>query len=111
MALTQEFKTKEANAAFDHALLLNPNYSNYYIAKGLGLYKQGKYAGAESYIDKGLVLNPNYSFGWDAKGIIAEAKGDKPVAIFAYNKAIKLNPEDTTALKAVHRLEHPWQND
>ena len=71
------------------------------------MYKQGKYASAESYVDKGLVLNPNYSVGWDAKGIIAEAKGDKPVAIFAYNKAIKLNPGDTIALKAVHRLEHP----
>ena len=67
---------------------------------------QGKYAGAESYVDKGLVLNPNDSVGWGAKGIIAEAKGDKAVAIFAYNKAIKFNHNNTTALKAVHRLEH-----
>jgi Flp pilus assembly protein TadD len=54
-----------------------------------------------------LVLNPNDSVGWGSKGIIDEAKGDKAVAIFAYDKAIKLDPNNTEALKNLHKLEPP----
>ena len=37
MALSQEFKTNEADAAIDHALLLNPNSSTYNVWKGIVL--------------------------------------------------------------------------
>ena len=40
--LIEEFKTNEANAAIDHALLLNPNESNYNVEKGIVLGMQGK---------------------------------------------------------------------
>ena len=52
------------------------------------------------------MLDPDNAFGWNGKGIIDEAKGDKAAAIFDYKKAIKLYPNDTTALKALYKLEH-----
>ena len=42
MALSQEFKTNEANAAIDHALLLNPNSSTYKVWKGRVLRMESK---------------------------------------------------------------------
>jgi predicted Zn-dependent protease len=77
MALSQESKMDEANAAIDHALLLNPNSSTYNIKKGIVLGMQGNNKDAENYVDKGLLLDPNISDGWATKGIIAETKGDK----------------------------------
>ena len=105
--LDLEFKSNEANVAMDHALLLNPNNSMYNMGKSLILIEQGKYDDAEGYADKSLMLDPNNAFGWDAKGIIDQAKGDTAGAIFDYKRAIKLYPEDTPALKALYKLEHP----
>ncbi len=68
---------------------------------------QGKYGDAENYVDKGLMLDPNNSGGWNAKGLIAFSKGDTAEAIFDYKKAIELNPDNTEALKHLHKLEHP----
>lgn len=34
-------------------------------------------------------------------------KGDAAEAIFDYKKAIELNPDNTEALKHLHKLEHP----
>ncbi len=42
MALSQEFKTNEADAAIDHALLLNPNSSTYNVWKGIVLGMESK---------------------------------------------------------------------
>jgi len=107
MALSQKFKTNEANAAIDHALLLNPNSSKDNVWKGIVLGMESKNDDIQGYLDKGLMLDPNNLCGWNAKGIIEEDKGDKAAAIFDYKKAIKLYPDDTTALKGLYRLEHP----
>ena len=92
--------------AIDHVLLLDPDNSNYNVAKGLVLAMQGKNDEAENYVDKGLVLNSNNSVGWGAKGNIAEAKGDKAGAIFDYYKAIKLNTGNIVSLNELQKLEH-----
>jgi predicted Zn-dependent protease len=67
----------EANAAIDHALLLNPNNSMYNVEKGVMLGMQGNNKDTEIYVDKGLMLDPNNYIGWNTKGIIEKLKAIK----------------------------------
>ena len=52
------------------------------------------------------MFDPENAFDQNENGIIDEAKGDKAAAISDYKKAIKLYPNNTTALKALYKLEH-----
>jgi len=67
----------EANAAIDHALLLNPNNSMYNVEKGVMLGIQGNNKDTEIYVDKGLMLDPNNYIGWNTKEIIEKLKAIK----------------------------------
>jgi len=77
MALSQEFKTNEANAAIDHALLLNPNNLTYTVWKGIVLGMESKNDDVQGYLDKDLMLDPNNAFCCVSKGMVVKAKGDK----------------------------------
>ena len=77
MALSQKFKTNEANAAIDHALLLNPNSSKDNVWKGIVLGMESKNDDVQGYLDKGLMFDPNNAFGWVSKGMVVKAKGNR----------------------------------
>ena len=87
-------KYVEAIAAYDQAILLNPNTPGIYNNKGLALNHLKKYDEALLLFDKSISLNPSLAFSYNSKGKTLLDKKKYIEAIQAFDKAISLEPTD-----------------
>ena len=51
---------EDAKALFDQALVVDPNYKQAYLGKGLALHADGKLVEAQQEYDKALEIDPGY---------------------------------------------------
>ena len=88
---------EEAVAAFDHAILLNPNYAAAYYNKGNALRNLKRYEEALVTYDYATQLNPNYVSAHINKGATLNDLKRNEEALAALEYAIQLNPKDAVA--------------
>jgi len=82
---------------FDKALVIDPEYVEAWIKKGLALRSQGGFERAIRCYDKALEIDPNRAEVWYNKGIALRGLGRFDEAVKFYDKALEL---DSTLHKA-----------
>jgi Tfp pilus assembly protein PilF len=93
LALHEEGKFKEAEAAFRQAIERKSNYAEAYNELGVILIDQGKPGDAEEACRKAIALKPDYAVPYHNLGN-ALVNQERPVeAEEAFRKAIKLKPD------------------
>jgi tetratricopeptide (TPR) repeat protein len=97
IALRNLNRHEEAIVAYDHAILLDPNYADAYFNKGYDLDDLKRYDEAIVAYDQAIRLNPTHALAYNNKGISLDNLTRYEDAIVAYDHAIRLNPNDATA--------------
>jgi len=92
----------KAEAEFNRATALNPDYPGGYVGVGLVLAERGSFEKALESVDKGVSKNAQFIDGPIAKGQILtrQKKGDDWIesAVKQFDKALKINPNSEKAL-------------
>ncbi len=83
---------KEALAAFEEAIKLDPGYVLAYRGKSIALNALGRADEALAACDQAIKLNPNDGRAYYNKGIFLSGLKRYPEALDAYNQAIRLEP-------------------
>ena len=83
---------------FSEAMLLDPNYSEYYNDRGAVYFKMGLLEQAEADYLEAIELSPPYAEVWTNLGQCYRAMGRMEEAVGAYSRAIDLEPSGTLAL-------------
>ena len=85
---------KEAIAAFDKAIRINPGNAVYYYNKGLTFFLVQEYEKAIISFDKAIETNPKDPHAYNMKGISLFDSHRLKEAIDAYEEAIKIDPKN-----------------
>jgi len=88
---------KEALAAFEQAIRLDPNYTNAYNGKGSILYYLDRYEEALAAFEQAIRLDPNNTISYTDKGSILYYLNRYGEALTAYEQAIRLDPNNANA--------------
>lgn len=80
-------------AAFEAALVAQPDYPPAIVGGANLKAANGDIAGAVAMIDAALAKSPKFAEGWAFKGDLAMAQGQRAEAMEAYRKAIDLRPD------------------
>lgn len=89
---------EEAIAKFSQALVMDPNYSEYYNERGNVYLKLGNLDEAlENYL-KAIELSPPYQEVWTNLGLCYRHKGQMAQAVQAYSIAVDLKPDTVAAV-------------
>lgn len=78
---------KEALAAFNRALLLNPYDARGYSGRSMALYELKRYSEALAACDFAIQLDPNFAAAYHTKGLVLEQLARKREAGAAFAKA------------------------
>ncbi|MBW4691158.1 MAG: tetratricopeptide repeat protein [Lyngbya sp. HA4199-MV5] len=92
-ALFYEARYKEALAAYDKALELDPDYYEVWNHRGVALGNLQLYTAAIAAFDKALELKPDYYEVWNNRGVALGSLQLYTAAIAAFDKALELKPE------------------
>jgi tetratricopeptide (TPR) repeat protein/S1-C subfamily serine protease len=88
------FEYRQAVAAFDNAIQINPDFALAHYARGLALRNWGKYQEASISFEEATQKNPKLYEAWREKSnMLALLQKDRD-ALVAINRAIALNPDD-----------------
>ncbi len=83
---------REALAAYEQAIQLDPGFSYAYNGKSLALYNLKRYKEALDTIGHAIVLTPNDPSLYYGKGRVLEQMQDYQDALRAYEQALRLDP-------------------
>jgi adenylate cyclase len=85
---------EEAKAASEKAIALDPDSGEARASRGLALFINEEYAGAQNEFQKAIDLNPNLFEAYYYFGLALTSQGDFEKAIDMYLKAMEVNPAD-----------------
>jgi serine/threonine protein kinase len=89
---------REAIAAYDYAISLDPNYATAYYNRGLACYYLKEYQKAIADHDHALeLLDPNDAVAYNNRGLAYSAFKEYQKALADYTRAIELDPNDAAA--------------
>ena len=93
----REQLAREALAAFERGLALNPLQSEVWLRPAM-IHNDvfGDHARALELIGKALAVDPNNALAWQKTGIVYQSMGEKAKAIEALEKSFKLGSDVTT---------------
>ena len=86
----------QALAAYDEAVMLNPNYAEAYNNRGIVKYELGQYAEAISNYTMAIKLNPQFFFALNNRGNARAALGQFQDAEQDLKAALRLNNNNAT---------------
>ena len=90
-------KLKEAIAAYDQAIALDPNDATAYGDRGSCKREQEDYKGAEADLDRAIALNPKLPFAYGNRGLVRHMLDDETGAKADADRAVLLAPNDAHA--------------
>ena len=94
------FKMREYDCAietFSKAILLNPDYADAYMVRGVAYDLKEDLDRAYSDFVKAIQLRPTYSYGYVILGIFYDRRGDRVRAIEKFEQALALDPNNSQA--------------
>jgi hypothetical protein len=83
----------QAEAAYRHAVELDPRRASAQYNLALLLQQQGKTSDARHLYEKVVELDPRHAWAHYQLGALAERRGDKPRAVREYAQAFRLDPQ------------------
>ena len=85
---------RQALAAFEHALAINPDYkeADYAIAMLYGY--QNRYDIGKTYLDKAIAVDPNYLTAYKMRGVMLGEMGRYEDSLPDFSRAIELAPQN-----------------
>lgn len=86
-----------ALAAYNQAIEINPDASEYWFNRGLTLFHLADFAEAIASYDQAIALKPDHYKSWDNQGCIFGELGQFEEAIAAFNQAIAIAPHKPEA--------------
>ena len=95
-----KYKLGQKQAAisdYDHAITINPNFTEAYYNRGNAKSELGQKQAAISDYDRAIAINPNYDKAYYNRGNAKSEIGQKQAAISDYDRAIAINPNDAEA--------------
>jgi tetratricopeptide (TPR) repeat protein len=87
----------QAVQAYDHAIMLDPNYFEALNAKADALNRAGQFNAALGVSDQLIALKPDYVKGWINRGYILYNLGRYSDELNAYETAISIDPSSPDA--------------
>ena len=84
---------EQAEADYNKAIAINPEYGNAYNNRGNTKAKQADYKGAIKDYNRAIELNSQFVEAYCNRGIAKENLGDHPEALEDFDRAIELNSE------------------
>ena len=93
VALDQAGQTREAVAAFDQALALNPELMEARFNQSVGLLELGRNDDARGNLESVTELAPDFPPGWFMLGHVCGMLDDLPTAIAATRQGLALDPK------------------
>ena len=108
-AAARQQKWKEASAAFQKCLQLNPGFDQAMTGLAHALFGQGDLESATSWLKKALQYNPQNYRAWYELGSL-QSKTDKPAAVAAYATAVSIQPNFGPGWRELGMLEAQRQN-
>ena len=87
----------QAVQAYDHAIMLDPGYSEALNAKADALNREGQFTEALAVSDQLVALNSDYVKGWINRGYILYNLGRYNEELKAYETAISIDPSSPDA--------------
>jgi Flp pilus assembly protein TadD len=97
-------KYREAIAAMDQCIALEPDFSPAFNLRGKSYAVLGSYEEALRDFNKVMFLTPDLPHGYKNAGFLYLLKGDSSKAKSYLSKALSLAPHDTRAKDALSRL-------
>ena len=98
--LEAERNPDAAIAAYDHVIMLEPQYASAYNNRALIKESLGRYNEALADIDKAILLQPDYAEAFYFRGFIKQKMGNYIDAIPDHDNAIRLRQDYTEAYVA-----------
>ncbi len=84
---------RDAVAAFDAAVTIDPNYAAAYANRAIARFRTGDVGGAVGDIETALSLDPELFPVFDTLSRIAEARGDWQAALLAWQRYAAADPK------------------
>jgi tetratricopeptide (TPR) repeat protein len=110
-AAARQEKWKEASAAFQKSLQLNPSFDQAMTGLAHALFSLGDFDGATSWLEKALQYNPqNYRAWYELGSLRAQSQPGKPAAAEAYGKAVDIQPNFAPGWRELGILQAQQQN-
>ena len=97
-------RTNESRAAFDEALLLDPDEVHTYINLGNLLDQQEKKPEAGQMYLRAISIQPGNTLAHYNLGLLYEEEGNLTDAEKEFQKAVELDPDDADAMKAYRMI-------
>ena len=88
-------RRKEALAAYDKAITLDPDDAYFCRGRGIALDDMGRYGEALAAYDKAITLDPYFAWAHMSRGNSLDEMGRYEEALAAYDKAITLAPDNS----------------
>lgn len=92
MAASRNNGFEEAISYYDQALVLDPDFTTAWMAKGVALHNLGSYEDAIGCLDRALTLEPYNAGAWSLKGIMLTSSGHPEEAAECYAMAADIDP-------------------
>ena len=108
-AAVRQQKWKEAAAAFQKCLQLNPSFDQAMTGLAHALFGQGDGEAATAWLEKALQYNPQNYRAWYELGSL-RSKTDKPAAVAAYAKAVSVQPNFAPGWRELGMFQAQQQN-
>jgi arylsulfatase A-like enzyme/Tfp pilus assembly protein PilF len=113
-AAARQQKWKEAAAAFQNSLQLNPAFDQAMTGLAHALFGLGDFDGATSWLEKALQYNPQNYRAWyelgSLRGRSVPGKTDRAAAMIAYGKAVDIQPNFAAGWRELGILQAQQRN-
>ncbi len=97
-------RIQEAQACFEKALTLEPDYAEAHYKLGNARRLQGQLDEALACYQRAISLNPGYAEAHSNEGVVHEERGDRIDAIASHRRALSINPSLANAHFNLGRL-------
>jgi len=94
LTLAQQGKLQEAIAGFEHALLINPDFSQGHYNLGKALQDQGRFEDAAASYQRALERKPDYTAALNNLGTVFMAQKRFDTAVACFRRTLELAPHD-----------------
>jgi tetratricopeptide (TPR) repeat protein len=102
---------KDAVAAFDAALTIDPGYASAYANRAVARFRTGDVGGAIADIEKALRLDPSLFPVFDTLSRIAEARGDWQAALLAWQRYAEADPKGQGVQQRLRELQRKAEGE